>query len=50
MQTSLLLAGLVLAGFSGTAIADEYYVVQGPEHHCSVTTTRTIGMMSPNTK
>jgi hypothetical protein len=40
MPIRLLLAGLVLAGMSGIAIADEYYVVQGPEHHCTVTTTK----------
>jgi expansin (peptidoglycan-binding protein) len=40
MKTRILLAGALMLGFAGTAMADEYYVVQGPEHHCTVTTTR----------
>ncbi len=40
MKASLLLAGALVVGCVGTALADEYYVVQGPSHHCTVTTTR----------
>jgi hypothetical protein len=40
MKTRILLAGALVLGFAGTAMADEYYVVTGPEHHCTVTTTR----------
>jgi hypothetical protein len=40
MNTRILLAGLVLVAFAGTAMADEYYVVQNPEHHCTITTTK----------
>ena len=40
MKARLLLAGLVLLGFAGTAMADEYYVERGSDHHCTVTTTK----------
>lgn len=40
MKTRILLAGALVLGLSGTAMADEYYVVSGPEHHCTITTTR----------
>jgi hypothetical protein len=40
MKTPILLAGAVLMAFGGTAMADSYYVVQGPSHHCTVTTTK----------
>lgn len=36
----ILLAGLVVAGFTTAAMADEYYVVSGPSHHCTITTTK----------
>jgi hypothetical protein len=37
----MLLASVLALGLSGTAMADEYYVVQNPTtHHCTITTTR----------
>jgi hypothetical protein len=39
----VILASLVLVGFAGVASADEYYVVQGPSHHCTVTTEKPAG-------
>jgi len=35
-------AGLIVASVA-PAIADEYYVVRGPDRHCTVTTTRPAG-------
>ncbi len=40
MKKSLLLAGAMLVGCVAPAMAEEYYVVEGPSHHCTVTTTR----------
>lgn len=40
MKTPLLLAGALVIGCATPALADEFYVVQGPSHHCTVTTTR----------
>ncbi|MGJ4931229.1 hypothetical protein ACQR1I_36485 [Bradyrhizobium sp. HKCCYLS2038] len=40
MKASLLLAGAMIIGSSAAALADEYYVVQGPSHRCTITTTR----------
>jgi hypothetical protein len=40
MKTRILLAGLVVAGFTSTAMADEYYVMSSPDHHCTITTTK----------
>jgi hypothetical protein len=40
MKATLLLTGALIFGCAGTALADEYYVVQGPSHHCTITTTR----------
>ena len=41
MKTRLLIAGLLCVSFAGTALADEYYVVQSPEtHHCTVVTQK----------
>ncbi len=40
MKTRILLASALLIGFGGAAMADEYYIVQGPSHHCTITTTR----------
>jgi hypothetical protein len=40
MKTRILLAGALVLGTASIAMADEYYVVSGPEHHCTVTTTR----------
>ena len=43
MKKSLLIAGALLVTFAGTAMADEYYVVRGPDQHCTVTTTKPEG-------
>ena len=40
MKAPLLLAGAVIIGSMAPSFADEYYVVQGPSHRCTVTTTR----------
>lgn len=40
MKAPLLLAGAVIIGSMAPALADEYYVVQGPSHRCTITTTR----------
>jgi hypothetical protein len=41
MKTRLILAGLLCVSFAGTAMADEYYVVQNPTtHHCTVVTEK----------
>lgn len=40
MKSILLLAGTVLIALAGNAMADEYYVVRGPDHRCTVTTTK----------
>jgi hypothetical protein len=40
MKASFLLAGALIIGCAAPALADEYYVVQGPSRHCTITTTR----------
>jgi len=41
MKTRILLAGALVLGSAGVAMADEYYVVENPTtHHCTITTTR----------
>jgi hypothetical protein len=41
MKARILLAGLVVIGCAGTAMADEYYVVSNPTtHRCTITTTK----------
>jgi len=35
-----LLAAVLVISFAAPALADEYYVVRGPDRHCTVTTTR----------
>lgn len=40
MKASLLLAGALIVGCAAPAVADEFYVVQGPSHNCTITTTR----------
>jgi hypothetical protein len=40
MKMKFVLAGALLVSFAGTAMADEYYVVRGPDRHCTVTTTK----------
>lgn len=36
----ILISTLVLAGFAGSAVAAEYYVVRGPDKKCKVVETR----------
>jgi len=41
MNARILLAGALLTTLGGTAaMADQYYVVQGPSRHCTITTER----------
>jgi hypothetical protein len=40
MKAPLLLAGALIIGCAVPALADEYYIVQGPSRHCTITTTR----------
>ncbi len=41
MKTRILLAGALVLGFAGTAMADEFYVASSPSTHtCTITTTR----------
>ncbi|WGD54122.1 hypothetical protein QA641_09580 [Bradyrhizobium sp. CB1650] len=40
MKGPLLLAGALIIGCAAPALADEYYVVQGPSNRCAITTTR----------
>jgi hypothetical protein len=40
MKAPLFLAGALIIGCAAPALADEYYVVQGPSQHCTITTTR----------
>jgi hypothetical protein len=43
MKTRILLAGTLIVAFAAPALADEYYVVQGPSRHCTVTTQKPAG-------
>lgn len=44
MKLQLFLAGAMVIGFAGSAMADEYYVVENPTtHHCTVTTSKPAG-------
>ncbi len=40
MTAKLLTTAALVALFAAPALADEYYVVRGPDHRCTVTTTR----------
>jgi hypothetical protein len=40
MNAKTLLAAAVVISFAAPAFADEYYVVRGPDRHCTVTTTK----------
>ena len=40
MNAKMLLAAAAVISFAGPACADEYYVVRGPDRHCTVTTTK----------
>ena len=41
MKAPILLAGVLMIGFAGTATADEYYIASSPTtHRCTITTTK----------
>jgi hypothetical protein len=40
MKTKTLLATAIILSFAAPALADQYYVVRGPDRHCTVTTTK----------
>jgi len=40
MNAKTLLAAAIAISFAAPAVAAEYYVVRGPDRHCTVTTTR----------
>src|SRR6478752_9681243 len=40
MTKKALLTAAILVSFAAPALAEEYYVVRGPDRHCTVTTTR----------
>jgi hypothetical protein len=40
MNAKMWLAAAIAVLFAVPALADEYYVVRGPDRHCTVTTTR----------
>ena len=40
MKAKIMLAAAIVLSFAAPAVADEYYVVRGPDRHCTVTTTR----------
>jgi len=40
MKAQTMLAAAIVLSFAAPAVADEYYVVRGPDHHCTVTTTK----------
>ena len=40
MTKKTLLTAAILISFAAPALADQYYVVRGPDRHCTVTTTR----------
>ncbi len=41
MKSKLFIAGLLVVGFAGTALADSYYITSDPStRHCTITTER----------
>jgi hypothetical protein len=42
MKTTILLAGAMLATAVLPALADEYYIVQGPDRHCRIVEQRPV--------
>jgi hypothetical protein len=40
MNKKTLLTAAIVISFAAPAVADEYYVVRGPDRHCTVTTTK----------
>jgi len=43
MHVKYALAAALVVASAAPALADEYYVVRGPDRHCTVTTTRPAG-------
>ena len=39
-MTKTLLTAAILISFAAPAFADQYYIVRGPDRHCTVTTTK----------
>ncbi|HZP78905.1 MAG TPA: hypothetical protein VFB45_22405 [Pseudolabrys sp.] len=42
MKAKIVLAAGVALSFAAPALAEEYYVVRGPDQHCTVTTSRPV--------
>ena len=40
MNKKTLLTAAIVISFAAPALADEFYVVRGPDRHCTVTTTK----------
>ena len=40
MTKKTLLTAAILISFAAPALADQYYIVRGPDRHCTVTTTK----------
>ena len=40
MKARLLITAVIAVAFAAPALADEYYIVRGPDRHCTVTTTK----------
>jgi hypothetical protein len=40
VKAKTMLATAIVVSFAAPALADEYYVVRGPDRHCTVTTTK----------
>src|SRR3954447_12671636 len=40
MLAKTVLAAMTVLSFAAPALADEYYVVRGPDQHCTITTTK----------
>lgn len=43
MKVKLAIATALVVASAAPALAEEYYVVRGPDRHCTVTTTRPAG-------
>ena len=39
-MTRTLVTAAILISFAAPAFADQYYIVRGPDRHCTVTTTK----------
>ena len=42
MKAQVLLAGAMLVAVAAPAFADSFWVVQGPDHHCSIVDKRPV--------